>query len=596
MTMLANLLNKFLRQVVPAVAAILAVAACQPNEPDVDVLVIGGGTGGVAAGIQSARMGARTLVAEPTPWLGGMLTAAGVSATDGNHAMPAGIWGEFRSRLWKHYGGPDSVATGWVSHTQFEPHVGAAILDSMAKETDGLTVRHHTAFVTATPLTQGWRVTLRQDSQLQVVTCRILIDATDLGDVAAAVGCGFDLGMDSREKTGEDMAPALANDIIQDFTWCAVLQDYGPGADRTIPRPEGYDPTLFRCCCRPEETDSPEDCAGEEPHPCRTMLDYAKLPGNKYLVNWPIHGNDYYAPLASMSETEREEAYAAAKRKTLSFVYYIQHELGFRHLGLAESEFPTDDLLPLMPYHREGRRVHGLVQLTVRDILSQLSPQGARPAWKRPATEPMAPSLHLTGIAVGDYPIDHHHKERPDAPVIDFPAVPSFNIPAGCLIPKDADHLLVADKAISVSNIVNGASRLQPVILQVGQAAGVMAALSVRYGVSPRELPVREIQTAVLSAGGYLMPYYDVPPEHPAFDAIQRVGASGFMTGTGEPWQWANRTWFYPDSLLPADELPPGIPRPEKELTRAEAAWLIDSLLRPFDVPVTFDGTPISME
>ncbi len=579
----------FIKAVLAAVAAV-SVTACQPKVPDVDVLVVGGGTGGVAAGIQAARMGARTLVAEPTPWLGGMLTAAGVSATDGNHALPAGIWGEFRNRLWRYYGGADSVATGWVSHTQFEPHVGAAIFDTMAQETAGLTVQYHTTFVSASPAEPGWQVTLRQGRDLHTLTCRILIDATDLGDVLAAVGCGFDLGMDARDQTGEPMAPEQANDIVQDFTWCAVLQDFGPGTDHTIPRPEGYDPALFRCCCLPEGMDT-LDCGGEKPHPCRTMLDYAKLPGDKYLINWPIHGNDFYAPLAALSEADREAAYAAAKQKTLAFIYYIQQELGFRQLGLADSEFPTEDGLPLMPYHREGRRVHGLVRLSVQDILSQLSPQTALPGWKRPV--PAQPALHLTGVAVGDYPIDHHHKERPDAPDIEFPAVPSFNIPAGALIPKDADYLLVADKAISVTNIVNGASRLQPVILQVGQAAGVMAALSVQRGIPPRELPVRDVQAAVLDAGGYLMPYHDVPPDHPAFDAIQRVGASGFLTGTGEPWQWANRTWFYPDSLITADDLPPDVPHPGKDLTRAEAAVLIDSLLRPFDVPINFEGQRI---
>lgn len=57
-----------------------------------EVLVIGGGTGGCAAGIQSARMGVNTIIAEPTVWLGGMFSAAGVAAFDGNHNMPSGIW------------------------------------------------------------------------------------------------------------------------------------------------------------------------------------------------------------------------------------------------------------------------------------------------------------------------------------------------------------------------------------------------------------------------------------------------------------------------------------------------------------------------
>ncbi|MCD7916444.1 MAG: FAD-dependent oxidoreductase [Tannerellaceae bacterium] len=60
---------------------------------EVDVLIIGGGASGTTAGIQSARLGARTLIIEEHTWLGGMLTAAGVSAIDGNHKLPAGLWG-----------------------------------------------------------------------------------------------------------------------------------------------------------------------------------------------------------------------------------------------------------------------------------------------------------------------------------------------------------------------------------------------------------------------------------------------------------------------------------------------------------------------
>lgn len=96
-----------------------------------DVLVIGGGTGGTAAGIQSARLGAKTMIVESGPWLGGMISAAGVTATDGNHRLPSGLWAEFRDRLYKVYGGPKAVETGWVSNTQFEPRVADSIFKSM---------------------------------------------------------------------------------------------------------------------------------------------------------------------------------------------------------------------------------------------------------------------------------------------------------------------------------------------------------------------------------------------------------------------------------------------------------------------------------
>ena len=56
-----------------------AVVFAQPKIPliNTDVLVIGGGVGGTAAAIQSARMGVKTVLIEETNMLGGMLTAAG---------------------------------------------------------------------------------------------------------------------------------------------------------------------------------------------------------------------------------------------------------------------------------------------------------------------------------------------------------------------------------------------------------------------------------------------------------------------------------------------------------------------------------------
>jgi len=67
------------------------------------VLVVGGSTGGFAAGLQSARMGATTMIVESGPWLGGMISAAGVTATDGNHKLASGIWENFRQALYQHY-------------------------------------------------------------------------------------------------------------------------------------------------------------------------------------------------------------------------------------------------------------------------------------------------------------------------------------------------------------------------------------------------------------------------------------------------------------------------------------------------------------
>ena len=123
-----------------------------------DVIVLGGGTGGTAAGIQAGRLGVKTLLVEPSPWLGGMLTAAGVSAIDGNNKMPAGIWGEFREKLRSHYGGAKALETGWVSNTHFEPHVGARIFDQMAASIKMLEVKKSSTWSSIRKKDNKWRM------------------------------------------------------------------------------------------------------------------------------------------------------------------------------------------------------------------------------------------------------------------------------------------------------------------------------------------------------------------------------------------------------------------------------------------------------
>jgi hypothetical protein len=159
--------------------------------------------------------------------------------------------------------------------------------------------------------------------------------------------------------------------------------------------------------------------------------------------------------------------------------------------------------------------------------------------------------LYKTGIAVGDYPIDHHHKKNLKAPQhLDFYPVPSFNIPLGSLIPQDISGLIVAEKSISVSNVVNGTTRLQAIALLIGQAAGTLAAQAVQQNLDAQNIPVRKVQLGLLNSNAYIMPYFDVPQSHPQFIATQKIGATGILKGQGVPYSWANRTLFHPDSLV----------------------------------------------
>ena len=616
-------MKRILKYIIP-VLAVLGLNSCAEHY-EVDVLVVGGGASGISAGVQSARMGVQTMIVEETPWVGGMLTAAGVSCVDGNYRLQSGIFGEFADSLANRYGGWEALQTGWVSNINFEPHVGQEILTNIANGCgENLTVIRETAMTSVEKVEGKWVVRFKsKDGKKMVVNAAVLIDGTELGDVAKACGVEYRIGMEAASETGESIAPEQANDIIQDLTCVAILKDYGPDADMTIEKPEGYDPTPFyNSAANPKNTVME---TGQALWSQEMMITYGRTPNGKYMINWPIYGNDYYANTIEMTPAEREEAYAKAKNFTLSFIYFIQTEYGMKHLGLADDEFPTEDKLAFIPYHRESRRIVGKAFFTLDAAATPYE-------YKHP--------YYRTGIAVGDYAVDHHHFRHPqwqELPDLEFYPIPSYNVPMGVLIPQqeDVQNLIVAEKSVSVSNLINGATRLQPVVMQLGQAAGALAALSQKQGKPVDKVSVRQVQAALLDAGCYIMPYLDLPKDHKHFKAVQRIGATGILRGEGRNVGWANQTWFRTDDPLVAEEvfarefyggelglghgvvtvdklvgmlrrLGVYVPAnaeswwaqygledydPERPVTRLEAAVLIDSLFHPFEnFKVDYEG------
>ena len=118
------------------------LASCGHNyDITTDVLIIGGGASGTAAGIQAARMDVDAVIVEESTWLGGMLTAAGVSCIDGNSRMPSGFFGEFRDSIADLYGGYDNLRTNWVADYSFEPSVGNALFHRMVERNPSVASR-----------------------------------------------------------------------------------------------------------------------------------------------------------------------------------------------------------------------------------------------------------------------------------------------------------------------------------------------------------------------------------------------------------------------------------------------------------------------
>lgn len=124
---------------------------------------------------------------------------------------------------------------------------------------------------------------------------------------------------------------------------------------------------------------------------------------------------------------------------------------------------------------RQTRFVKGVYTLTGDDVLEG-------------ATFP-------DSIAMGANPVIHYFGYRR------FLTHEGYEIPYRCLVPEKTDGLLVAGRCMSSDQIAYESWRAMAHILNIGEAAGTAAALSVRTDVQPRKLDVSLLQKALIENG-----------------------------------------------------------------------------------------------
>ena len=458
-----------------------------------EVLIVGGGTGGTAAAIQAARRGARTLLVSEFSWLGGMLTAAGVSAPDGNEllSLQTGLWGAFLRELAQRQ--PGGLDHAWVSFFTYEPRIGAEIFADWVAALPNL--QWIAGQVPLAAKMQGDRLTTVEFADYHI-TADVILDGTELGDLLALAEVPHRWGWELQSDLGEASAPKVLEGWMQHYpvqapTWVVVMQDVGGSAAPSIPLPD--------CPSADHPFVGAWDGYGAE-----AFLNYGRLPGDRFMINWPQNGNDYGENLNRLlgSDSERQAFFQDARDYSQHFAHVIQRELGDRY-GLAADTFPQDarsmggGAFALHPYFRESRRVVGLKTVREADLLP-LPDASLAPL-------PLLPDGTVEAIAIGNYPNDHHYPGH-SLPLQSrslhwggrWTGVP-FALPYRCLVPQTVDGLLVCEKNSSVSHIANGATRLQPTVMGLGQAAGMAAALCVEQQCSPRSLAVRTLQQALLT-------------------------------------------------------------------------------------------------
>ncbi|MGW3950462.1 FAD-dependent oxidoreductase [Streptomyces sp. NPDC004752] len=508
-----------------------------PAELHADLIVMGGGLGGVAAALAAAELGCRVVLTEEYGMLGGQLTTQAVPPDEnpwieGELASPRyrrlreGVRAYYR-RLY-----PLTAAAaqnpelnpglGFVSRLCAEPRVFAAVIEEMLAPhiaSGRLTVlRGHVPERADVDGDVVRAVTVRRtaDGERRTLTGPMFVDATELGDLLPLAGVEHVFGAESATETGELHAPEVADPMDQQaVSWCFAIE-YRPGEDHTVERPATYDhwrthsdpfwpgpqlswddiePITLQHRTRPIFA-GPTDAARVEDlwHfrriLARSQFQRGFLEHDVSLVNWPQI--DYWAaPLLGVSPEQQAAALAGARALSLSFLYWMQteaprHDGGVGYPGLKPRGdlLGSDDHLAIAPYIRESRRIRAAFTVTEAHIGRQMRGADA-------AAEQFDDS-----VGIGYYRIDLHPSTAGRS-YVDIDCLP-FQIPLGALVPQRVTNLLPANKNIGTTHITNGAYRLHPVEWSIGEAVAGLAVECARTGLTPQATASRPSAVADL--------------------------------------------------------------------------------------------------
>jgi 2-polyprenyl-6-methoxyphenol hydroxylase-like FAD-dependent oxidoreductase len=219
-----------------------------------DVLVVGGGLGGVAAALAVARSGRRVVLTEQYAWLGGQLTSQAVPPDEHRWVEQFGITRSYRelrdgirryyrqnyplterARRWRQL----NPGAGAVSRLCHEPRVAVAVLDEMlAPYRSSGRLRVLQPYLPVAATADGDRVTSvtvghMDTNDMAVITAPYVLDATETGELLPLTGCEYVTGFESSSETGEPSAPGERQPLNMQAVSVCFAVDHLDG-DHTI--------------------------------------------------------------------------------------------------------------------------------------------------------------------------------------------------------------------------------------------------------------------------------------------------------------------------------------------------------------------------
>lgn len=495
-----------------------------PSEagPTCDVLIIGGGTGGVAAAYSAARRGVSVILVEPTRAIGGQFTSQLVPVPDENRYIEpykgasTTAYRNLRRRVRAHYhdlpeikpGQEQCVGQCWVSRVSGMPDVWENAIDEAldpftGKETgDGNPIRriykrHQLARIgfLANGRVNFADIVDLDSGKVTRIGAQFLLDATEDGSALEMAGCPTVVGQEAKSEFNESHAPEEARpDWIQSFTYCFIVKWQKDGERKRIEKPAEYDyfKQVGEYTLNYEYIDR-----GTVPY---QMLKTAKGAGGPFwtyrrlvasssfknrpaspegdiaLINW--RGNDFHEqPYIGVSVDEQVFVLNRARDFAKGFLWFLQNEAPRDEGGFGYPEIQPvsgadvagvdDEGFALHPYIRESRRLKAKFTLNENHLLAP--PDNPKAPWGEAFADSVGCALYAVDI----------HPAKGEPPLL-VPALP-YHIPLGSFLTSSGPvNVIPAAKNIGATRLALASARMHPTEWLIGETAGALAAFCLK--------------------------------------------------------------------------------------------------------------------